>query len=49
MSESALIMEGIAMLPEFRGEYSGVVALEKIPEVMAALKSEGFTYLVDIK
>ncbi len=48
MSESALVMEGIAMLPEFRGEASGVVALEKIPEVMAGLKNEGFTYLVDI-
>ena len=41
-------IDGVTVLPEFRGETAGTVPLEKIPEIMAALKSQGFTYLVDI-
>jgi NADH-quinone oxidoreductase subunit C len=38
----------VKVLPEFRGEVSWEVAREKIPELMTALKKEGFTYLVDL-
>ena len=48
MSTGGMMIDGVTMLPEFRGEISGTVPLEKIPEIMAALKSQGFTYLVDI-
>ncbi len=42
------LLSAVHVLPEFRGESSWQVDKEKIPELMAALKIEGFTYLVDI-
>lgn len=42
------LASAVQVLPEFRGETTWQVAMEKIPELMAALKKEGFTYLVDI-
>jgi NADH-quinone oxidoreductase subunit C len=35
-------------LSEFRGETSWQVEKEKLPELMASLKTQGFTYLVDL-
>jgi len=45
---SADLVSAVKILPEFRGESSWEVAKEKIPELMAALKKEGFTYLADL-
>jgi len=38
----------LEVLPAFRGETTWVVKLEILLEVMAALKTDGFNYLVDV-
>ena len=45
---SADLVSAVKILPDFRGESSWEVAKEKIPELMSALKKEGFTYLADL-
>ena len=45
---SADLVSAVKILPEFRGETSWEVAAGKIPQLMEALKKEGFTYLVDL-
>lgn len=47
-SLTAELLPGAERLPDFRGESSWVVPKESIPEQMAALKKNGFTYLVDL-